>query len=368
MKIICSQPSLNKALTTVQKAITNRTTIPILKGILIETTENNTIKLTATDSEICIEKECECIVEESGSLVVSSKLFTEMIRKLPDEDITIEEKEGTINIKCRKYRSDIVALPSEEFPSVSRIEEDEKTVLNKDSFRSMIRRTSFAASTDESRGVLTGVLITLSEGVLTLAGVDGFRMAVNRMPVDSDREFSIIVSARVLNEINKILSEEEDDEFTLITGEKSAVFNIGNTKVTTRLLEGNFINYNEILPKSYKTRLTVNRREMIDVIERASLVAREGNNNNLIKLSILKNDGLISVASRSEAGKIEEELPVEIEGEGLEIGFNSKYVLDVMKATDDDAVGLEFNTSLTPCMVKPVEGNLFEFLILPVRI
>lgn len=368
MKIICSQPSLNKALSTVQKAITNRTTIPILKGILIETTEKNTIKLTATDSEICIERECECIVEESGSLVVSSKLFVEMIRKLPEEDITIEEKEGTINIKCRKYQSDIVALPSEEFPSVSQIEEMDKIVLNRDSFRNMIRKTSFAASTDESRGVLTGVLITVEEGCLTLVAVDGFRLAINRIPVETDDNFTIIISSRVLNEISKILSEEDVEEFTLTTGEKNSVFNIGNTKVTTRLLEGNFIDYNEILPKSCSTKVIVNRRDIIDVIERASLVAREGNNNNLIRVNISKEDGLITIASRSEAGKIKEELNVEIEGEGLEIGFNSKYVLDVMRATDDDEAVLELNSSLTPCMVKPVEGNSYEYLVLPVRL
>ncbi len=368
MKFICSQPVLNKALNTVQKAITNRTTIPILKGILIETTENNTIKLTATDSEICIEKEFECKVEKPGSLVVSARLFTEMIRKLPADDVIIENSDGIINIECKKYKSSVVALSSEEFPSINAVEENNKLNFNKEDFRNLIRKTSFAASTDEARGVLTGVLVKINEGLLTMAAIDGFRVAIASVKKDFGFNCQIVIAAKILNDINKILAEEEEEEFTFIIGEKNAVFIIGTTKITLRLLEGQFIDYEALLPKTFTTEITLNRSELISVMDRASLVAREGNINNLVKVSASKADNLITVSTRSDAGKIIEDMAADIEGNEIEIGFNSKYLIDVMKVIDDDAITIRMNSSVQPCMIKSVEDDGSEYMVLPVRI
>ena len=364
MKITCSQKTLNKALTTVFKAVTNRTTIPVLKGILLETTSDRTLKLTATDSEISIEKEIDCLVEEEGKILVSSRLFTDMVRKLPDDNITIAEEEGVVKVSCRSYHSEIVALQADEFPDISEVEEIDRIVFNKETFKKMVRKTAFAASTDESRGILTGILIETKEGSMTMVALDGFRMSIVREPIDTDQEITVVISARILNEVNKILSDEEDeDEFVMIFDNKKTVFCIGTTKITSRLLEGSYINYQEIIPKIKSTTVLADKNEMIDVIERASLIA---NKNNLIRL-LFKEDRLV-ISSRSEEGNIREEMDVLIDGDGLEIGFNSKYVLDALKAIDDEKIQLELNTNVTPCLVKPEEGDAFEFLILPVRI
>lgn len=366
MKITCLQYELNKALNTVYKAITNRSTIPILKGILIETISDNLIKLTATDSEISIEKECECVVEEHGSIVLSSKLFTEIVKKLPNDKIYIEENNGNVNIKCKTYSSDIVSFPAEEFPDISEIQEIDRIVLNKELFRKMVRKTAFAASTDESRGVLTGILIEVKDNMMSMVALDGFRMSIAKESIETDKTFKLVVSAKLLNEVTKIMADEEqEEEFVFIIDNKKVVFNIGTTRVISRLLEGNFINYNEIIPKVNRCIVKADRRELVDVIERASIIVREGKNN-LIKLKIGENS--IVFSSRSEEGNIKEELFVDIQGESLEIGFNSKYILDVMKVIDDENIILEFNTNVTPCLVKPEEGDSFEFLILPVRI
>lgn len=366
MKIKCSQYVLNRVLNTVSKAITNRTTIPILKGILITATADNKIKLTATDSEISIEKECECEVIEPGQTVVSAKLLTEMVRKLPDDDIYIEEKDTVINVKCRSYKSDIVAFPADEFPAISEIEENDKIILNKDSFRKMIKKTSFAASTDESRGVLTGILTEIKNGELSMVAIDGFRMSMAREAINTDKDSSFIISAKLYNEISKIMSDENDEEeFAISMDNKKAVFHIGTTVVTTRLLEGSFINYKDIVPKSNECRVTADRKDLIGVIDRASLIVSEGKNN-LIKMNI--KDNMMNISSRSEEGHIEENMSVEIEGSGLEIGFNSRYIMDVMKVIDDEEIVMEFISNVTPCMIKPKEGNSFEFLVLPVRI
>ena len=364
MKITCSQRTLNKALNTVFKAVPTRTTIPILRGILLETTSDHTVKLTATDSEISIEKEIDCKVEEPGKIVVSSRLFTDMIKKLPDDDIMIVEEDGAVAIHCRSYNSEIVSLPAEEFPDISEVEEIERIVFNKETFRKMVRRTAFAASMDESRGILTGILIETKEGVLTMVALDGFRMSIVREVIETDQEISIVISARILNEVNKILTDEEEEEdFLMIFDNKKTVFSIGTTKITSRLLEGSYINYKEIIPKIHSNSVIADKNEMVDVIERASLIS---NKNNLIRL-LFKEDKLV-ISSRSEEGNIREEMDVLIDGDGLEIGFNSKYVLDALKAVDDEKILLELNTNVTPCMVKPEEGSSFEFLILPVRI
>jgi DNA polymerase-3 subunit beta len=320
--------------------------------------------MTATDSEISIEKEIECQVQEPGKIVVSSRLFTDMIKKLPDDDIMIVEEDGVVAIRCRSYNSEIVSLPADEFPDISEVEEIERIVFNKETFKRMVRRTAFAASMDESRGILTGILIETKEGVLTMVALDGFRMSIVREVIETDQEISIVISARILNEITKILTdEEEEDDFVMIFDNKKTVFIIGTTKITSRLLEGSYINYKEIIPKIHNNAVIADKNEMVDVIERASLIS---NKNNLIRL-LFQEDKLV-ISSRSEEGNIREEMDVLIEGDGLEIGFNSKYVLDALKAVDDEKILLELNTNVTPCMVKPEDGNSFEFLILPVRI
>ena len=230
----------------------------------------------------------------------------------------------------------------------------------------MIKKTSFAASIDESKGIIVGVLVEMEEESLNMVALDGFRMAITREVMKNEEKKKIIIAARILNEINKIISENEDSkDIYLILDEKKAVFLLDETKIVLRLLEGDFIKYNDILPKEHKTRVVVNRNEMLGSIERASLLAKEGKNN-LIKLSIFRDK--IIITSRSEEGNVKEEVFIEKEGVDLDIGFNSKYILDVLKAINDESLVMEFNTSVSPCMIKPLEGREFEYLVLPVRI
>lgn len=367
MKFSCSQQALSKALNTVSKAVTSRTTIPILKGILLEADSDNTLILSASDLDLSIEKKIEVTVEDPGSVVVSAKLFSDIIRKLPNEEVQIEELENNnIVIKCLASEFTIVGQPADEFPNIGEINLDQKLSLDKDILKEMIKKTSFAASIDESKGIIVGVLIEMEEESLNMVALDGFRMAIARETMKNEEKKRIIIAARILNEINKIISENEDsEEIYLILDEKKAVFLLDETKIVLRLLEGDFIKYNDILPKEHKCRLVVNRNEMMNSIERASLLAKEGKNN-LIKLSIFRDK--IIITSRSEEGNVKEEVFVEKDGTDLDIGFNSKYILDVLKAVSDENVVMEFNTSVSPCLIKPVEGRGYEYLVLPVRI
>lgn len=368
MKFTCSQQSLSKALNTVSKAVTSRTTIPILKGILLKASADGTLTLSASDLDLSIEKKIDVNVEEEGSIVVLSKLFSDIIRKLPNEDILIEEKENnTVLIKTNSSEFTIVGLASDEFPNISEMEENTDTIsFDKEIFKDMIRKTSFAASIDEAKGIIVGVLLEMEEDSVNMVALDGFRMAVAREPMKNAETVKIVITAKILNEVNKIISEtEENGDVRIMLGDKKAVIFVENTKIVIRLLEGEFIKYKDIIPAGNKTKVEIGRSVLLESIERASLLAKEGKNN-LIKLTIKNN--LLTITSRSEEGNVKEEIIMEKTGDDLEIGFNSKYVIDVLKAVDDEQIIMEFNTSTTPCLVKPIEGKHYEYLILPVRI
>ena len=231
----------------------------------------------------------------------------------------------------------------------------------------MIKKTSFAASIDESRGVITGVLIEMKEESLNMVALDGFRMAVAREKIRNAKQKDIIIPAKILNEISKILSESEMEETSvdLYLNQKKATFLFDDTKVVLRLLEGQFVKYEDILPKDSQCRVVLNKSDFMNSIERASLLAKVGKNN-LIKLDIKANN--MEITSKSEEGTVKEEIMVSKEGSDLVIGFNSKYLSDALKAIDDENVTMLFNSAISPCLIRPLTGDAYEYLVLPVRI
>ena len=368
MKFTCNQQILAKALNTVSKAVSSRTTIPILKGIMIKATEEGKLILTASDLEISIKKEIDANVEETGAFVVMAKLFSDIIRKLPNEEILISDEEsGSVVIKTSFSEFNVVSFPTDEFPEIGNREEgSENIILDRNIFKEMIRKTAFAASIDESKGVLTGILTEIEEDNIKMVSLDGFRLALVKEYMKSAAPNKFIIAAKVMNEISKIISEEEEDsDINISLGEKREVINIGSNEIVIRRMEGDFIRYKDILPAENTTKLIVSKDMLLESIERASLLSREGKNN-LIKMSI-KND-LMTITSRSEEGNVKEEIIVEKTGNDLDIGFNSKFVLDVLKVIDDEQISLNFKSGVSPCVVKPVEGDNYEYLILPVRI
>ena len=365
MKFTCSQGALARALNTVSKAVSIRTTIPILKGILLNV-KGSELTVTASDLDLSIETKLEVQSVEDGSAVVSSKLFSEIIRKLPNAIVQVEEADGKMEISCLGSHFSIVSLPADEFPSTGMVNQLNKISVNKEVLKDLIRKTSFAASIDEKKGILVGCLLKFYEKKLEAAALDGFRLAVASADVDTDEERSVVIPARILVEIQKILMEStEEEDISLVLDSKRAEIITKDTRIVARLLEGDFIKYNDIIPKTHKTRCIVNREEMLSGIERASLLAKEGKNN-LIKLDIAPEK--IEITSRSEEGNSKEVISTECEGENLVIGFNSKYVSDVLKAVGDEEVILEMSSPVSPCLIKPVEGDSYTYLVLPVRI
>ena len=365
MKVICHQKTLVSSINIVQKAVSSKSTLPVLKGILLET-EGNRLKLVGTDLELGIENYIECQIIRPGSVVLSSKIFGEIIRKLPDSHVEIDvDSDNNAVIRCENSEFTLIGQSSLEFPELPEIERDFRCAIPQDLLKNMIRHTAFATAVDETRPILTGVLMEIKDETISMVALDGYRLALRQGNVKAFGKNKAVIPGKTLNEVLKVLTEEENDMVEIYFTSKQVLFNMENTRIISRLLEGEFINYKQIIPNDHKSRVKVQTRSLLDSIERASLMAREGKNN-LIKISIV--DEKMTISSNSEMGKVFESIFIELEGEDIEIGFNSKYFIDALRVIDSDEIYLDFTTSVSPCILKPADNNNFTYLILPVRI
>lgn len=365
MKFICSQKQLASAINTVQKAVSAKTTLPILKGILLETLGQK-LKLVGTDLEIGIEQTIDAEILSEGSIVISSKILGDMIRKLPDAEVEfqIDQDYNTV-IRCENSEFTLIGQPAVEFPELPVVEEEYSYQISQDLFKNMIRQTVFATALDETRPILTGVLMEIAESNMNMVALDGYRLAFRQGTIKSHENSKAVIPGKTLSEIYRIISDEDTADVEIFFTDKHVLFQLKDIKVISRLLEGEFINYKQILPKEYKSRVKVNTRNLLDSMERASLLAKEGKNN-LVKFSI--KDERMTITSNAEIGRVHETLNIELEGQDLDIGFNSKYFLDVLKIIDSEEIYLEFITNVSPCIVKPTDTQNYTYLILPVRL
>lgn len=365
MKIICSQKELNNAVHIVQKAVSTKTTLPILKGILLEAKDNK-LKLVGNDLDIGIENYIETKIIKEGSIVISSRLFGDIIRKLPSSEIEIEvDDNNNVFIRCENSDFKLVGHPAMEFPELPFVEDKNTYTIGQDLFKNMIRQTIFATSQDETRPILTGSLIEISDNKISMVAIDGYRLALRKAYLNTDIDNKAVIPSKTLNEINRILSNESEGNIYISFTDKHILFTIDETRIISRLLEGEFINYLQIIPKEFKSNVKVSTKNLLDSIERASLLAKEGKNN-LIKFSV--KDDIMNVSSNVEIGSVNEQVPIELEGDDLDIGFNSKYLLEALKIIDSEELYLEFTTGVSPCIIKPTDNDNYIYLLLPVRL
>lgn len=364
MKISCSQKKLSDSINIVQKAISPRTTHPILEGIFVQA-HKGVLKLIGNSLDLGIECVLDANIYEEGSVVIPSRIFGDIIRKLPDTEIQIEVKDNyLVQIKSLNSLFEIQGIEPSEYPSLKDIEEKDPIEIEQNLLREMIQRTTFAVATDETRPVLTGALIEMKAGNINMVCLDGYRLALRRGNIENQEEKSVIVPGKTLNEISRII-ESTDEKINITLDEGYVLFDMGYTRVVSRLLSGEFINYSQIIPQENKTRVKADIKIIYDAIERASLLAREGKNN-LIKLTI-KEDRLI-INSNSELGKAHEEVPISMEGREMVIAFNARYFMDILKGLDGAEVYIDFTTNVSPCVFRPTKGEDFTYLLLPVRI
>ncbi|MBZ9609780.1 DNA polymerase III subunit beta [Clostridium estertheticum] len=364
MKFICEKSILQEAISNVQKAITGKSTLPVLQGILI-TAKNGEVTLIGSDVDLSIEAKINAEVMEDGSVVLDSKLFGEIIRKLPNSAIEIATDENnSIKIVCQKSYATIIHMNSDDYPNLPNIIENMIFSISQKVLKNMMKGTIFAVAQDETRPILTGVLFEIKDKNLNLVALDGYRVAFRSEPVDNDFNINAVIPGKTLSEVSKIL-EETDENVNITFTPNHILFNIGKTKVISRLLEGEFIKYSSIIPEEYNLKITAKRHELLSCIERASLMAKEGNTN-LVKFNI-EEDNMI-ITSNSQLGKAREEINIILQGESLQIAFNSKYLIELLKIMEEEEIIMEFSSGVNPCVVKNKEKNNCTYMVLPVRI
>jgi DNA polymerase-3 subunit beta len=371
MKVIVKQETMIKALNIVLKAVSPTSTMEITKGILLKTAGDMQISLSATDIQLAITTAADAIVNEHGGTVVSARLFTDLIRKLPSGDILIStDEKNVVSIKTEKSEYELQGKEEGEFPRIESEEEGKKIKLEKGLLHDMIEGVCFSASTDESRGIITGVLFEMKEGTLSTVALDGYRVAIKRENREAfgEEEFKIVIPAKNLRESGKILSDaggDDDEEVIFEIGENWVKLYPAGTTIRINLLQGEFIKYRDVIPKDNRIALKVDKNELLSAVERAAMIKSDGKNS-FVRLSVI--DDFVKVSSRGLEGKGQETVGAEKTGEDLEIGFDAKFLIDALKAAEDDMIEMNFNTGVSPSLIRPANGDRYEYLILPVRL
>jgi len=369
MKIVCEKDKILKAINSVTKAVASKTTMPILEGIFIQTNENQ-VKLTTYDLEIGIEYIIECDVKEQGATVVNAIMFSEIIRKLPDTDIKIEiNDKNLLVIECEGSLYKLATMNPDEFPELPQINIENSIEIEQNSLKEMIRKTIFAVSTEENRPIFTGCLFQISNNKLNVVAVDGFRLAwKSKFLQNKINDFTAVIPGRTLNEINKIISDSFDN-IKIGVAKNQALFEMENCKVVTRLLDGEFLNYSSVIPENWETRIRVNRDILQNCFERVSLISSSSiEKEKKYPVKVLVEIGKVTISCTNQTGDAKEEIYIESEGKNLEAGFNPKYFLDALRAIDDEEVFVDFGTSISQCVIRPVEEGDYTYMILPIRL
>lgn len=371
MKVSCLQENFAKGLSTVGRAVATRSTLPVLSNVML-TTDQGRLKLSATDLEIGINCWVGAQVEEEGAITVPARLLIDLVNSLPAERIDMELNVRTqeLYLKCARYEANIKGIDAQEFPLVPTADDgDYELTLEPGLLRQMIAQVAFSAATDESRPILTGVLVKFEGAQLTMAAADGFRLSVRQARLESEapeEPISVVIPARALAELGRISSGQELPISLSITPTRSqALFRLSNTDLVSQLIEGRFPDYNQIIPKHYDTQTTVNTEAFLKACRTANIFAR--NEANIIRLSIGENR--MEIAARSaEMGDNVSEIDAQVVGAPIDVAFNVRFLIDVLSVADTAQIILETTTSSSPGVIKLVGSEDFSHVIMPMHV
>jgi len=377
MKITCKQQDLSRGLSAVSHAVSNRSTLPILSNILLAT-DNGRLKLSATNLEIGINCWVDAQISEDGATTVPAKLLTDLVNSLPQTpiDIHVPEDTNTLHVKSAGSLANIKGMDASEFPLIPSAEGGEPPVrFEASQLKEMIEEVAFAAADDDSRPVFTGVLIQVSEEKITFAAADAFRLAVRVAPLPGDDHprGDILVPARTLTELARILPSEGQVEMIVTPNRSQVLFHTPQLDLVSRLIEGTFPNYRQIIPKEHTTRAVVETKQFAEAAKRAALFARDSSNITRVKINAGANDGLepgsITVeATAEDLGDNVSTINAAVDGPELQIIFNVKYLAEVLAVLGTPEVALEANAPTKPGVIKPVGSSDYTYVIMPMHI
>ena len=363
MLLNCSGLELSDAFLRVSKALSNKPTNPILEGIKISA-EDNELTLSATDTDLSIEKKIKADIKVEGETVVPGKFITEFVKKLSNSEIELEVNDkNQLLIRYDGNESIIQCYNVIEYPGFKKLKTDEWFGISQKDLKALISKTIFSVALDDSRPILKGVLFYLDQKEISAVALDGYILARVKKKSTANVKKQIVVPTRSLNEISKLL-DDSDDIINVYIDSNAIMIDTVDTKIISRLLEGDFVNYKQIIPMNYETFVIVNKLQLEDALERVSLLSKVGQNN-FVKFDI--KEGAVQLTSNSEIGNIKEKISAVLNGKDVTIAFNPRFILESLKASNDEFVKLCLNTSSNPCVIVPTEGDEFLYLILPVR-
>ncbi len=366
MKLTCSNRDLLNGVNTVLKAVSTRTTLPILECILLQATTDG-FKLISNDLELGIESNVKAKITETGTVALKARMFSEIVKKLPDNKvkITVDEKSYT-TIKCEKSKFKISGQSGEEFLQLPNVPKEKGIRISQFKLKEMIRQTIFSVALEEIRPILTGELMEFKDNELNMVSLDVHRLSIRKMDFESSLDnMMVVVPGKTLSEINKILDADDEKDVQIYFTDKHILFELDDSIIVSRLLEGDFPKYEQFFSKDYDTLVKINKQELFMSIDRAALISRESKKNP-IKIAIKDNSMVIT--SNTEVGDVYEEIDIEKEGNPLEIAFNPKYFMDALKVIDNDYIHLQFTNPHSPCIILPEDGDDYKYLIVPIRI
>lgn len=367
MKFSCEKLVLQNAIATASRAVASKSSIPALEGLLLSCGDGK-LTVTGYNMQLGIRTRFDCDAEESGQLVLNARLFGDIVRRMPDDTLTLSSDEKlTVKLHCGDADFDIVGLPAEDFPELPEVEEKNTFSLPEKTIRSMIQQTCFAVSTNEARPVHMGSLFEIGGGELTVVSVDGFRLALRREKLEgAEKElFSFVAPGTALSEVEKVC--EEIDELVKITlGDRHILFEIGETELICRRLEGEFLDYKNAIPRKNPIKITVDTKAMMESLDRVSVVISEK-----LKSPVRCVFGAdkVTFSAKTANGDAKDVCKVTGDGRDLEIGFNNRYLAEALRYAPADMVIMELNSGISPAIIVPVEGDeSFLYMVLPVRL
>jgi DNA polymerase-3 subunit beta len=368
MNIKCNLKDLINGLNVVSKS-NNKTTMPILDGILLEAYQGK-LKLITNDLEIGSEHTLDCEVIKEGSIVVDMKMLNEIVRKIEDEKIEIEVQENVFILKSINGIFKLAIMNPNEYPKLPVFDIQSSVILEQKSLKDMIKRTIFSISNDENRPIYNGALLKVENSILTIVAIDGFRLSLRKKLNNKEiNDFKCIIPGKVLSELLKVLSDDENLNVKIGVNKNQVLFEIENTIIISRIIECEFLNYNSIIPESNETKIKLKTKNLLDSFERVSLFAKENKEKDKkspVKMTI-GIDGVV-LSCYSDNGDAKEVLTAVVEGKDLEIGFNPRYVIEALRAIEDEEIIIGLNSSISPVIIKPVVSNDFIYVVLPIKL
>lgn len=365
MKFTCTKSDFSNGINIALKAVPGSSSMPILKYVMVEA-NNDQVKLTTNDMELGIETVIDANVEEPGIVLIDAKMMSDMIRKLPEDEVSFEVDDSlNVLVFCGKLKFNFPGMAADEFPNLPTMEKDNNIVMSQFSLKEMIRQTIFSISDNENNKILTGELFEIKGDELKVASLDLHRVSIRKIQLkESFNDIKVVIPGKALNEISKIMSGNMDDEVTIFFSNNYVMFELENTIILTRLIEGNFYNVDQMISNEYETKVKINKQEFLGCIDRATLLLRD-----VDKKPIVMNieDDRVKMEMKTHAGSMDEDISIDKEGKDMKIGFNPKFLIDVLKVIDDEEIFLYLKGSKSPCFIKDSDES-YIYLILPVNL